>query len=67
MAVIDRRGQLVFGVLLTALVGVAASGASSEWPTHGWPRGTPGGVGLDEHVLADLDRSEEHTSELQSL
>ncbi|HTB28771.1 MAG TPA: serine hydrolase [Steroidobacteraceae bacterium] len=42
-------------MLLTASVGVAASGASSEWPTHGWPRGTPGGVGLDEHVLADLD------------
>ena len=47
--------ELVFGVLLTASVGVAASGESSDWPTHGWPRGTPGSVGLDEHVLADLD------------
>ncbi|HEY3852462.1 MAG TPA: serine hydrolase, partial [Steroidobacteraceae bacterium] len=60
MGVIDRRRQLVFGVLLTAAVGVAASAASSKWPTHGWPRGTPGGVGLDEHVLADLDSDISH-------
>ncbi len=60
MGVIDRRRRFVFGVLLTASVSVAASGASSDWPTHGWPRGTPGGVGLDEHVLADLDADISH-------
>jgi CubicO group peptidase (beta-lactamase class C family) len=26
-----------------------------KWPTHGWARGTPSSVGLDEKVLAVLD------------
>jgi CubicO group peptidase (beta-lactamase class C family) len=33
---------------------VVASGAAS-WPTHGWTKGTPASVGLEEKVLAGLD------------
>ena len=32
----------------------AASGAPS-WPTHGWTKGSPASVGLDEKILAGLD------------
>jgi len=29
--------------------------STSVWPTHGWTKGTPAGVGLDKKVLAGLD------------
>jgi len=29
--------------------------AASAWPTHGWTKGVPASVGLDEKVLAGLD------------
>jgi CubicO group peptidase (beta-lactamase class C family) len=55
MGLIDRLKRALVGLLLMVSVGVAAPGASSEWPTHGWSRGTPAGVGLDEHALTALD------------
>ena len=55
MGLIDRWKQAVVGILIVASAGVAAPGGSSEWPTRGWSRGTPGGVGLDEQALNALD------------
>lgn len=35
--------------------GDAGAGGRTPWPTHGWDRGTPASVGLDEAVIAALD------------
>src|SRR5437016_14318675 len=32
----------------------ARSGVT-KWPTHGWAKGKPSSVGLDEKILAELD------------
>ncbi len=45
---------LVQGTLLRAQGSEPASNAT-KWPTHGWAKGAPAGVGLDEKVLAVLD------------
>jgi hypothetical protein len=29
---------------------------ATKWPTHGWAKGTPASVGLDEEVLLGLDK-----------
>ena len=36
--------------------GAGDAGGETSWPTHGWHRGTPAGAGLDEAVLAALDK-----------
>lgn len=40
---------------VTFAVGEGGGVAKTQWPTHGWNRGTPASVGLDESVLARLD------------
>ena len=48
-------------VLLVSIVPVRAQSSESAgssattWPTHGWTKGAPASVGLDEKVLAGLD------------
>jgi CubicO group peptidase (beta-lactamase class C family) len=61
MITLRTIGQLlsVLVVVCVALVcvgvGDATGGPTMNWPTHGWHKGTPAGVGLDEKTLADLD------------
>jgi hypothetical protein len=45
------------GHFMAALLGVSAAFGcmGADWPTHGWPQGTPLGAGLDEKMLAGLD------------
>jgi CubicO group peptidase (beta-lactamase class C family) len=45
------------GHFMAAVLGVSAAFGCSgaDWPTHGWPQGTPAGAGLDEKTLAGLD------------
>jgi CubicO group peptidase (beta-lactamase class C family) len=47
---------LVFGsgVFLARVAQVPAQ-SITQWPTHGWTKGTPSSVGLDEKVLTALD------------
>lgn len=40
---------------VTFAVGEGGGVDKTQWPTHGWNRGTPASVGLDESVLARLD------------
>ena len=54
------RAILIILALLTANLFLAggpraASRTVVTWPTHGWPKGTPASVGLDEKVLASFD------------
>jgi Beta-lactamase len=51
-----RRTQRI-GHFMAALLGAGATFGclAADWPTHGWPQGTPAGVGLDEKTLAGLD------------
>ena len=46
-------------LLQVALLRAQSSGptgsSATKWPTHGWAKAAPGGVGLDEKVLAALD------------
>jgi CubicO group peptidase (beta-lactamase class C family) len=53
------RRTLLIAALAVVPVAFAAGGGGADtqtrWPTHGWARGTPAGVGLDEAVLAALD------------
>ncbi|HWY20292.1 MAG TPA: serine hydrolase [Candidatus Acidoferrum sp.] len=48
-------------VLLAQITSLRAQSASnagskeSRWPTHGWAKGAPASVGLDEKILAALD------------
>jgi CubicO group peptidase (beta-lactamase class C family) len=47
---------LVFGsgVFLARVAQVPAQ-STTQWPTHGWPKGTPSTAGLNEKVLTALD------------
>ncbi len=47
-----RFTPLIFS--LTFLLCVAAE-AQDHWPTAGWPKASPGSLGVDEGVLASLD------------
>jgi hypothetical protein len=54
--------ERLLGVLAIAAVGLACIGLDDakatpviNWPTEGWQKGTPAGVGLDERILAALD------------
>jgi hypothetical protein len=49
--------QRGIGHFMAAMLGVSAAFGciAADWPTHGWPKGTPVGVGLDEKMLAGLD------------
>jgi CubicO group peptidase (beta-lactamase class C family) len=48
----------LIAVLVVAPVAFGAGdpGGETSWPTHGWHRGTPADAGLDEAVLAALDK-----------
>ena len=59
-----KKRAALLSVLSCVLVGWPAllraqnAGATSDatrWPTHGWTKGTPASVGLDEKLLAALD------------
>jgi CubicO group peptidase (beta-lactamase class C family) len=52
----DRARKILLPIAL-AMVGGAhgADNAGRTWPTAGWQRGTPAGVGIDESVLAAVD------------
>jgi CubicO group peptidase (beta-lactamase class C family) len=62
MSMKETAVSLVFvscGVLVQATL-VGAQGPdtapnATRWPTHGWARGVPASVGLDEKVLAAMD------------
>jgi len=49
---------LLVAVLAAAPVasGASETGGEISWPTHGWQHKTPASVGLDEAVLAALDK-----------
>jgi Beta-lactamase len=50
-------GVLIMASVALLCIGVddARSEPTINWPTQGWHKGTPAGVGLDEKTLADLD------------
>jgi CubicO group peptidase (beta-lactamase class C family) len=56
---IGRHKPLVLLLAALAVAPVASgadgTGGKTPWPTHGWNRGSPASVGLDESVLAVLD------------
>jgi Beta-lactamase len=45
----------VFVGLALTIQAVLAQSSNPNWPTHGWPKGTPAAVGLDEKVLSAFD------------
>jgi CubicO group peptidase (beta-lactamase class C family) len=49
---------LVVAALLVPSAAFGGEGAAGEsrWPTHGWPHRAPASVGLDESILAALDK-----------
>jgi hypothetical protein len=54
------KAAVFVGCVLTIQTLLAQSSNSPqpstpEWPTHGWPKGTPAAVGLDEKVLSAFD------------
>ncbi len=46
---------LVQATLLRAQAPDTAIANATKWPTHGWAKGAPASVGLDEKVLAAMD------------
>jgi hypothetical protein len=58
MRVLADRGRETLLLVALVLVGDAhgADNAGRAWPTAGWQRGTPAEVGLDESVLAAIDK-----------
>ena len=54
------KAAVFVGLMLTIPAVLAQSSNSPQpstpqWPTHGWPKGTPAAVGLDEKVLSAFD------------
>src|ERR1700722_5390625 len=51
--------QYVLAAAAAALICMGAGEVKSDsavvWPTHGWQKGTPADVGLDENILTGLD------------
>ena len=47
---------LLIAALALAGGALGADNSGRSWPTGGWQRGTPAGVGLDETVLAAIDK-----------
>src|SRR5881392_2332782 len=54
-AVVASCALLLPPVLMRAQRSDDSERNSPKWPTHGWARGTPASVGLDEKVLSALD------------
>lgn len=52
-----KVGVIFVSCVLSAQVAFvrAQNGDTPKWPTHGWAKGAPAGVGLDEKVLAAFD------------
>lgn len=47
---------IVFGhVALVQAQSSPGTGSAATWPTHGWAKGAPASVGLDEKILAAFD------------
>jgi CubicO group peptidase (beta-lactamase class C family) len=51
-----RSSILLIAALALAGGAFGADNAGRSWPTGGWQRGTPPGVGLDQAVLAAIDK-----------
>ena len=51
-----HRAILLMAALALAGDALGADNSGRSWPTGGWQRGTPAGVGLDETVLAAIDK-----------
>jgi CubicO group peptidase (beta-lactamase class C family) len=58
MKAIGRKPSIV-AAAAAALICMGAGEVKSDsavlWPTHGWQKGTPADVGLDENILTGLD------------
>lgn len=50
------RDILLLATLAAAPVASGAGNTEAPWPTRGWAHGSPASVGLDETVLAGLDK-----------
>lgn len=50
------RDLLLIAPLAAAPVAMGAGNTEAPWPTHGWAHASPASVGLDEAVLAGLDK-----------
>ena len=55
-----RKAAVFVGLVLTTQAVLAQSSSpphpsTPKWPTHGWAKGTPAAVGLDEKVLSAFD------------
>lgn len=42
-------------VALVRAQGPDTTSSATKWPTHGWAKGTPASVGLDEKPFTELD------------